>query len=161
MPNYWITTHWPNHEPEDSPIRNVYYKAGKRRRLPKRGDIVFIYESEFAVIDRKKVLKAERLHNGQRETQTVPLGRSAIISKAVVSGEPRAIRSDDLVLDHGNLEDWMIIPCSQRTKVKPLSKQDLMESLGYDRKAPPRFLTLWKIPNEETALQILRKLEEK
>lgn len=159
MPDYWITTHWPSRDPDDSPGRNVFYKRGTRKNLPRRGDVVFIYESAYAVIDGELITKVEKQHQNERETETLPVGRSAIISKVVVANDPRAIRPDDIVRDYGNLEDWMIIPCCKQTKVKPLAKQDLMELLGYARNAPPRFLTLWRIKDEEMALELLRKLE--
>lgn len=140
MPNYWITTHWPNKEPVNSPARHVFFKAGTRSQLPKPGDIVFIYETAEAVVDGKRVTHVDRCYQGKREVERLPVGRASIISKVVVSGVPRDIGLDDIVRDYGNLEEWQIIPCQQQTKVREVSKADLMLLLGYPRKTSPRFL---------------------
>jgi len=160
MTDYWITSHWPTPEPETSSFRNVYFKTGKRKNLPKIGDIVFIYESAVAVVEGRRVDRVYQCYEGKRELKVVPPGRSAIISRAVISGEPRAIQSTDIVYDFGNLDEWSIIPCNCQTSVREIAKEDMMKLLGYPRNTPPRFLRLWCIPDLQVAQRLIKQIEE-
>ena len=161
MPDYWITSHWPTPEPETSSFRNVYFKTGKRKTLPKIGDVVLIYETGVAKVNSKQVDLVYRCHAGKRELRALPAGRSAIIGKAIVNGEPRAIQPTDIVYDFGNVDEWSIIPCSGQTAVCEIAKADMMELLGYPRSASPRFLTLWRIPDPQIAQRLMKHIEEK
>ncbi len=160
MPDYWITSHWPTPEPETSSFRNVYFKTGKRKNLPKIGDVVFIYESAVAAVDGKKVEQVVRCYLGKREMKVVPAGRSAIIGKVVVSAAPRAIQATDVVYDFGNVEEWSVIPCDGRTAVPEIAKSDLMEILGHPRNTPPRFLSLWRIPDAQAVQRLIKQIEK-
>jgi hypothetical protein len=121
--------------------------------------MILVYESQGAAVNGRRVTMVYRCHNGKRELEPVPPGRSAIISKMVVTGLPRAIQPSDVVRDYGDLNEWSLIPCHHHTKVREMPKDELMELLGYPSKTSPRFLTLWRVPDEKLVQQLLERLK--
>jgi hypothetical protein len=142
----WITTHWPS--PEGFEVsRHVYFKSG-RAVLPKVGDLVLIYEAESATVGGKAVKHAEMRFRGKRERVELPKGRGRIVAAVTVEGHQRAIGDGDLVYEYGNLIEWSILPCGRLREVNEVSRGEVMELLGKPAGTPPRFWSLWKVPEE-------------
>ena len=81
-------------------------------------------------------------------------GVGGIIGKMTVCGTKRNLCADDVLLDYGDLCDdegfpWEIIPCDRWCRCDdPLLRSDLMKALGKPRRTPPRFLCLYRVPQE-------------
>ncbi|HSZ54730.1 MAG TPA: hypothetical protein VK797_03670 [Tepidisphaeraceae bacterium] len=154
--NCWITTHWPS--PHGFEVaRNVYYKAG-RAKLPRVGDLMLIYEAETATVDGQRKSHAILHHRRRRERVELPKGRGRIISCVTVSGPPRQITEDDRVYEYGNLKEWSLIPCVQERPVRDVSRGQTMELLGKPATTPPRFWSLWKVPDSHVPRLVHRIL---
>jgi hypothetical protein len=82
------------------------------------------------------------------ELRDVPDGDGGIIGWMTVSGTKGPLCDDYYKLDYGDIGDWEIIPCDGGCPLPPLSRGDLMEALGKPRDIPPRFLSLYKVPDE-------------
>lgn len=142
--NCWITTHWPSPRGREV-ARHVYFKA-RRRRLPRPGDLVLIYESETVHVNGKAVDHAILRHRGEREQVGLPRGRGEIVAAVTVEGGPRPITEEDLTYDYGDWKEWSLIPCGRPRAVRELPRREMMELLGKEPATPVRFLGLWRVP---------------
>lgn len=142
--DYWITTHWPLPDSDSDFSRHVYVKE-RRVTVPKAEDMVFVRES----ISVKSQLSPTvyRCHLGQRTQMTLPPGYGGLIGTMTVAGTHRPIVPTDVVYDYGDLPEWSIIECRDFEPLR-LPLPDLMTAIGKSRKSNPRFLDLWRIPDE-------------
>ena len=142
----WITTHWPVSPAGPDLSRHAYVKSS-RAKVPVRGDLVLVYESESVTVDGKHRTHADRIVRGSRERIELPSGRGQIIMALTVTGTRRPIAHDDVVYDYGNLREWSVIPGKPFKPVRALARGDAMELLGQPRDTPPRYWSLWKVPH--------------
>lgn len=167
--SYWTTIHWPVPPTARPPLsRHVYVKRDwNYGKLPEEGDMVFVYESETATIDRKRVREVE-WWTGLTPTGEIfnlPDGAGGLIGKMKVNGTARKISSQDVVGDYGNLKDekdfvWRVVPCHGWEPIDPpLPRPNLMEAICKPPKTPPRFLHLWRV-RDELVPGLLRAVDE-
>ena len=154
MSDFWITTHWP--VPKDAPdlSRHVYIKD-RHVSFPQPGDFVFIRESKSRPMsDGLTVRRVTRIHRGERSEHDLPEGSGGLIGVATVDGAPREISPDDVVFEYGNLREWQLIPTRDFRRAE-LPYDTLKKLLGAEN---PRFLSLWRIPGDGRAEQILKAM---
>ena len=153
----WITTHWPVPADVAESMRHVYVKTDRHLcSVPRKGDIVLLYQAKIAKVHSKRVHKAElwRRRKPTEELLDVPVGVGGIIGRMTVKEEKRDICDDDVVLDYGNLREgsgfiWEIIPCHKWCPCNPhLLRGGLMKAIGKPRDTPPRFLSLYRVPDQ-------------
>lgn len=124
--------------------RHVYVKE-RRVTVPKADDVVFVRES----ISVKSQLSPTvyRCHLGKRTEMTLPPGYGGLIGMMKVIGKHRPIAHTDVVYDYGDLPEWSIIECCEFEALR-LPLPDLMVAIGKSRTTNPRFLDLWRVPDE-------------
>jgi hypothetical protein len=151
----WITTHWPS--PKGFEVaRHVYFKSNPAS-LPRPGDLVLIYEAQSATVNSKAVKRAEMQYHGKREWVQLPKGRGRIVAAVTVKETARRITGDDRVYDYGNLSEWSLIPCGDEKAVTDIPRSVIMELLDKPPTTPPRFWSLWKVPDKYMSV-LLSKL---
>jgi hypothetical protein len=153
MPDYWITTHWPTPATEPGQSRHVFVKA-HNVTLPRPGDFIFFRESMYATVKGKSVRTVTRHHRGKQAQFDLPRGSGGIIGTATVDGTIRKQVPDDVVFDFGDLRDWSVIPCRD-FQAASVSLENLLALLGKDN---PRFLSLWRMPDDLLASKLLKAL---
>jgi len=153
MTSYWITTHWPTPTTEPGQSRHVFVKD-HNVTLPERGDFIFFRESIVAKVKGKRVRTVTRHHRGRQALFGLPRGRGGIIGTATVDDALRPICADDVVFDFGDLREWSVIPCRD-FQAASLSLERLLALLG---KEGAKFLSLWRMPDNELGVRLLKVL---
>jgi hypothetical protein len=155
MPDYWITTHWPIPVTNVPFSRHVFVKK-IRVTLPKPGAVVFIREAiDARDKNGRRVQKVDRHHHGNIVRGiNVPKGTGGIIGVATVDGTLRDQVPADVVLDYGDLREWMVIPC-RGFQPAALPLDNLRTLL---RKGNVRGLNLWPLKDDELGAKLLKAL---
>jgi hypothetical protein len=154
MPDYWITTHWPTPSVEPGQSRHVFVKE-HNASLPKDKDIVFFRESKSVRVNGRTVHAATRHHLRKETKFDLPKGKGGIIGTAIVAGDKRKQVPEDVLFDFGDLREWSVVPCRGYEEAF-LSLDALLAILGRKN---PRFLSLWRMPDEALAIRLWKSLQ--
>jgi hypothetical protein len=143
--SHWITTHWPT-PPTDLPFSRHVYVRKNRITVPEPGDIVFVREAYTAVVDGKRVYRADRWHAGTilPACKIPEQGKGGIIGVFTVDGSRRPIHADDVVFDYGDLRTWEVVP-GRGFQALDLTLEELRFLIGFNA---VRCLSLWRMPVE-------------
>lgn len=140
----WITTHWPVPTWDKDFSRNVYIKD-RAVTVPQAGDLVLVRES--VTVRGQVEREAVRCHQGVRTTIKLPKGAGGLIGHMTVRGKHRNISPADVVYDYDDLNEWRLIECEGYQPAR-LPLPDLMGLIGQERDASPRFLALYRVPDQ-------------